>query len=415
MFPSLTPVCMTSIVTGAWPDLHRIPHLVWYDRAERRLVEYGSSLGAVLSAGAIRSLRDTIFTMNERHLSPAAVTVFETLEDAGLTPAAVNTTCYRGRTRHLPTVPGLTPAAFGPRRFFYYNLFESDTTGAPLAIRNRAAGTVDLYAAYVGRWLVTRDGFDFLLYYLSDYDFASHLVGPGEAGAALAASDRAIGALVEAAGGMERFLERYAVMLCSDHGQTRVERSAFLEQPFGELALFRRGNEDWAEVAVTASNRAGMVYRLPRCRETVRSLARRLDGDAAAEVVAFLEEDAAVVRRDGEEVRFAPVKDGWSVDGDEGLLDDPASRQRLWAGLNNPHAGDVLVSAAPGFEFADLAGNTHAGGGSHGSLVAGDSEVPIVLVGVEGEPEGITDLAPLALAHFGIAAAAHARAAERVV
>ena len=45
-FPSLTPVCASSIATGAHPDVHRIPHLVWYDRDERRLVEYGSSFGA---------------------------------------------------------------------------------------------------------------------------------------------------------------------------------------------------------------------------------------------------------------------------------------------------------------------------------------------------------------------------------
>ena len=414
VFPSLTPVCMTSIVTGAWPDVHRIPHLVWYERERRRLVEYGSSFGAVLSAGAIRSLRDTIFTMNERHLSPAAVTVFEALEDAGLTPAAVNTTCYRGRTRHLPIVPGLTPAALGPKRFFYYNLFESDATGAPLAIRNRSAGTVDLYATAVGRWLVTRDGFDFLLYYLSDYDFASHLLGPGETQAALAASDRAIAALVEAAGGMDEFLERYAVVLCSDHGQTRVERAAFLEQPFADLALFRRGNEDWAEVVVTASNRAGMLYRLARCRESVRALAERLDDVPAAEVVAFLEDGQGVARRGGEEVAFAPAEAGWRVSGDESLLDGPASLQRLWAALNNPNAGEVLVSAAPGFEFADLAGNTHAGGGSHGSLVAGDSEVPVVTVGVEGEVESIADVAPLALAHFGVEPPPYARSPERV-
>ena len=31
-FPSLTPVCVSSIATGAHPDVHHIPHLVWYDR-----------------------------------------------------------------------------------------------------------------------------------------------------------------------------------------------------------------------------------------------------------------------------------------------------------------------------------------------------------------------------------------------
>src|SRR4029453_18854104 len=38
-FPSLTPVCASSIATGAHPDVHRIPHLVWYHRDERRLIE----------------------------------------------------------------------------------------------------------------------------------------------------------------------------------------------------------------------------------------------------------------------------------------------------------------------------------------------------------------------------------------
>src|SRR5204862_7602320 len=31
-FPSLTPVCASSIATGAHPDVHHIPHLVWYER-----------------------------------------------------------------------------------------------------------------------------------------------------------------------------------------------------------------------------------------------------------------------------------------------------------------------------------------------------------------------------------------------
>src|SRR6478736_10577789 len=162
VFPSLTPVCLTSIATGAGPGVHHIPSLVWWSRQERRIVEYGSSFAALRAAGLSQSLVDTIFNMNERHLSPDASTVYEALEDAGLVAGAVNITCYRGRHRYLPTVPGLNRAAFGPRRFFFYGLFESDRTGAPFAVRSRRAGSVDAYAAAVGRWLVTRDGFDFL-------------------------------------------------------------------------------------------------------------------------------------------------------------------------------------------------------------------------------------------------------------
>src|SRR6266542_1435956 len=104
-FPSLTPVCASSIATGAHSDVHRIPHLVWYDREERRLVEYGSSFGALVAAGMSRSIVNTIFHMNGRHLGAEAVTVFESLEDAGLETAAINFTCYRGRTVHRTTLP----------------------------------------------------------------------------------------------------------------------------------------------------------------------------------------------------------------------------------------------------------------------------------------------------------------------
>src|SRR5512140_3564611 len=271
-FPSLTPVCLSSIATGAHPDVHRIPHLVWYDRNTRRIVEYGSSFAAARAAGTRRSLLNAVFNMNEQHLGAEAVTVFEALEDAGYTTAAINFTCYRGRVRHAPVVPGVGRPAFGPKRFFFFNLFESDVTGAPLAVFGRSNGSIDAYAAAVGRWLVTRDGFDFLVHYLPDYDFASHAAGPGAAAEALTRSDAAIWALVEAAGGPDEFLERYAVVLCSDHGQTRIERTVRLENWFQD-----------AGVSVTASNRAGMVYRTTKTRQDTRELAARLDAEVGAE------------------------------------------------------------------------------------------------------------------------------------
>ena len=332
--------------------MHRIPHLVWYHRGEGRLVEYGSSFGAVRAAGTRQSLRDTIVNMNAEHLGRDAVTVYEAVEDAGLVPAAVNITCYRGRTPHRPTVPMLRAPVQGPRRFFYYNLFESDVTGAPRAWVNRPAGTVDDYAAAVGRWLVTRDGFDFLLFYLSDYDYASHAHGPDAAHETLARSDAAIGALVEAAGGLDAFLERYALIVCSDHGQTAVEQVAFLQEPFATVE----------GTLVTASNRAGMVYRLDGCRLDERELARRLDGVPAVEVALFREGDSAIARREGEELRFTPTPDGWELHGDAAILDGPDAPARAWSALANPNAGELLVSAAPGWGSPTSADATTSAG-----------------------------------------------------
>ena len=160
-----------------------------------------------------------------------------------------------------------------------------------------------------------------------------------------------------------------------------------------------------------ASNRAGMVYRLPGCRLAARALAERLEDQPAADVVLFREEDAAVAQREGAELRFVRDEDGWRLEGDPAVLDPeryPNGLERSWHALLAATAGDVLVSATEGWELADGGGRHHLGGGSHGSLIAGDSFVPLIVAGLD-EPAlppdpGITDLAPLVLAHFGVPA-----------
>ena len=45
----------------------------------------------------------------------------------------------------------------------------------------------------------------------------------------------------------------------------------------------------------------------------------------------------------------------------------------MWSALQCQTAGNVLLSAAPGYEFVDWGGADHVGGGSHGSLHRSDS------------------------------------------
>src|SRR5262249_26536929 len=108
----------------------------------------------------------------------------------------------------------------------------------------------------------------------------------------------------------------------------------------------------------------------------------------------------AVVERDGEALRFRPgdgVTDRrgarWALNGEVGALaasvedgrfdsaDYPDALARVWSALTAPHAGDFIVSLAPGFEAVDWGGVSHAGGGSHGALLAGDSLGPLLFVG----------------------------------
>ena len=296
-FPSLTPVCLSSLATGAHPDVHGIPHLVWFHRAEERFVEYGSSFSAIRAAGPTRAMRDAVFSMNEEHLSRDAATVFESLEGAGLVTAAVNMVCYRGPARHESTVPGLGRPAFGPSRFFYYNLFESDVTGSPLAIRTRARGSVDEYARR--RRTLARDAGRLrsprLLPSGLRLRVARRRAG-GRRTPPSAAPTRAIGSLLEAAGGPDEFLERYAVLLCSDHGQTRVER---LGPPRGlvlRLPALPPGQRTRRRARRDRLQPGGDGLPPPRLHGR-RARARRASARELGHVVLFRESDSAVAQR----------------------------------------------------------------------------------------------------------------------
>jgi hypothetical protein len=152
-----------------------------------------------------------------------------------------------------------------------------------------------------------------------------------------------------------------------------------------------------------------MVYLDPDRTEAAGEAAALLDGEEAAEVVLYREGADAVARRDGEELRFRPEGPGFRVSGDAAILDHPDGLARSWAALANPNAGELVVSATQGWEFTDLAGSHHAGGGSHGSLVRGDSEIPMLTVGLGPLPGRIVDVAPLLLRHLGVEVPSYAR------
>ena len=147
----------------------------------------------------------------------------------------------------------------------------------------------------------------------------------------------------------------------------------------------------------------------------------------AGSPVAMDERVEAVIEAGGRELRFRPGGRShdrrgahWHIRGDLGALGlerkrgvtsserYPDALGRLWAALTAPHAGDLVVSLEEGWECVDWGGTSHAGGGSHGSLLAGDSLCPLLLVGLEPglaqlrEQWRLCDVAELVRAHFGL-------------
>jgi hypothetical protein len=411
----------------------------WYHRGEERYVEYGSSFPATRAFGVVRSLYDTVYNMNMAHLTRARKTVFEHLDDAGLRTACTTYLIYRGRTRHEPSGASVyrriadavqfRNPVYGARELFYADLFDSRDTGCTSALG--MPGQRDRHTGCVGAYLAEHDLFDFLLFSLPDNDTHSHKLGPDGQVTSIAEADRALERIMHVAGGAEAFLEEHAVIVMSDHSQTTVEEGVNLAQALEEFRVLVPSDPApvEAELAVCPSARSGSVYVLDesRCDELVPRVADALTGLEGVDLLAWREDGSAVVRSGAGELRFRPGTDlrdlrgeGWSVEGEEGALALEVSRDavsseiypdalgRLWSALSSPHAGDVLISAEPGFEFVDWGGADHVGGGSHGSLHRDDSEGVLLMCGLD-VPErrqwSLTDVTPLVLQHFGVPSA----------
>jgi hypothetical protein len=439
-FPSVTPVCAATITTGLGPDAHHIPSMNWYHREEGRYVEYGSSFSASRQFGMLRSLTDTVYRMNAEHLAPDALTVFESLDDADVRTAGTTYLIYRGRYEHevaqdsalsrLVTSTLFRRTVKGPRELFYSDLYASRNTGCRGQLG--LPGARDQHTGCVGTYMVEHDLFDFLLFSLPDNDAYSHRNGPHAQVTSLAAADRQIERLMHAGGGYDQFLAEHAVIICSDHSQATVEASIRLDHAFADFAVATptaRVAGRGGEVALSPAQRSAMVYVLdPDEREQV--LARSLEVVCDLEGVdlaMWMDGGQAVIRGRRGELRFAPGDDvvdtrgvGWALDGSPAVLraevqdgrllctEYPDPLTRVWSALHCDNAGELLLSAAPGYEFVDWGGSDHVGGGSHGSLHRSDSLATLLWCG-DGLPArdareqwSLRDIAPMIRAHFGV-------------
>ncbi|HEY5051949.1 MAG TPA: hypothetical protein VII45_00915, partial [Solirubrobacterales bacterium] len=204
---------------------------------------------------------------------------------------------------------------------------------------------------------------------------------------------------------------------------------------------------DAAQLAVSPTGRAAHIYLLPgeSPRAEHPDVLRRLTETEGVDLTCWLEGpdgrplrrldpgmpagggEVAVIERPGARLRFRPGGktvdlrgQNWKVDGELGVLearvDDgllrsdayPDPLARVWSALTSPHAGDFIVSLTEGFEAVDWGGVTHVGGGSHGGLGAGDSNVPLLFVGCgpatadDRDQWALRDVAPVIREHFGL-------------
>ena len=433
VFPSITPPATAAIVTGEPPVGSGIYGHAWYNEAEDRIVVYGAMTETVITSGPLQVLHNNVWRMNRDDLY--ADTLFEALHALGVEGACVNYPIRRGPYRHrlrmrtLESVANmgelLDTTVAGPREYYMGDLFYSRDLGlhgrkGSGGLR-RQVGINDEYAAKVGAMLLKEGAEPFTLVYFFEGDSVAHHEGIAAQRRYVGILDGYIREMFEAGGGMDRVLEDYAVLVVSDHGHTPLlperryvwlgsilkRRTAvgararlgpgvrMLAVPNGRAALvYLGGTEEWEEVIEDLLDRRGV------------DLAAREDGGWV------------VVRKAESELRFRPgtgpadpAGRSWELAGDLGALDlriskdalgygdYPDALERLWGSVRSPRAGDVILSAAPGYTFGEVNGNFHKES-DHGSLHADDSRVFSIGLGLPA-PRRITDIVPTLLAHFG--------------
>ena len=313
----------------------------------------------------------------------------------------------------------------GPKDYYLGDLFYSRDLGlhgrrGSGGLR-RQVGINDEYAAKVGAILLEEKAEPFTLVYFFEGDSLAHHEGIAAQRRYVGTLDGYVTQMFAAGGGVDRVLDDYAVLVVADHGHTPLlpeRRYVGLDGILNQrAAVGARSRLGWrVRVLAVPNGRAALLYLGEEVdRERV---IEDLIGRRGVDLAAYEDDGWGVVRRVGREIRFRPG-DGpadpagrsWELVGDPGSLDlevsgdtlrygdYPDALERLWGSVRSPRAGDVVLSASPGYTFGEVNGNFHKES-DHGSLHADDSTVFSIGLGLPA-PRRITDIAPTLLAHFG--------------
>ena len=453
IFPSITHAALSSLVTGVYPDQHGVLGSHWYVTDQQEVAYFSADLSYVFQKGLGNHLYDFIVKLNQQYLNAETPTLFEQADAHGIPSAAINYLLFRGPKTYdirmpwmlqlLPELPAEVTLQ-GPAQFIMGSL-QGDPESMKATVKKRDIfnwfGLHDSNTVDILKQLADNNDFPPLtVAYFPVNDEVCHRIGPNKAHHELGALDHQLHEFIEKFGGLEPFLEQFVFIITGDHSQSAVladeqEAAIDLVDCLSGYSLAPVGQpwSDGDELMICTNMRAAQIYIHPEANGIeVADLADRLLQDKRIDQVFWPETAASPTRRtigcsqNGRLIfwphvnnRHSPMGvdrygNGWSWEGELGVVngrlqdgqlifpDYPNAFERLNNVLYHPNAGNLWLTAKPGYEFIAESIDSHAGGGSHGSLHLVDSQAPLI---VAGAPEGFTipthprliDIAPLCI------------------
>ncbi|BFH14043.1 hypothetical protein J6TS7_17970 [Paenibacillus dendritiformis] len=423
-----------SLVTGTFPDQHRIPGLIWYDPETKEIVNYINGWKCIKKLGLSKCAQHVLFNLNEKHLSTQVSTIFEELYRRGKTSASINAIVHRSVKRHAISLPLLMNVSTG-FRFRNSSTLGPDvmTLGAmvdseinkniprPMRGYKQKCGINDAYAAHAVKAMIQSNQLpDFMLVYFPDNDHEVHKKNPAHAEEALIRVDRHIQEILNAFDSWEEAVNQCVFIVTSDHGQTRIgneERfNIDLDLLLDSFRVLQLGEKVGSHHDLVVCNNERMAYVYPLRIDKLAKIIEILSSESRIDLIAWKEKGQVTVKEGGSGRIMQYQPDGpytdsygsaWTITGEEAVVDLRIQEQeiqygdypdvlaRLYGALHSQDVPMIVITARPRYEFKSRFYPVHLNGGSHGSLHKYDSDIPLIVAGTSHgvkEPPRLVDL-----------------------
>lgn len=421
-FPTMSVNIDTTILTGTYCNEHQLPGLVWFNSKEKRLINYGSSIRELWKLGLSRSLEDTLFHMNNNHISKKVKTIHEELENKGKISASINALVYRGNTVHDYKFPKLLTwftsfpkdqLVLGPKVFSYGSLKKISPSKKFQQFWQKF-GFNNSFSAQELTYLIENNQLpSFTIVYFPDLDQSVHKHGRMDV-KGIVKVDQQLQKIFNAYDSWEEALQQNIWITIGDNGQAWIESDRSmalidLRKIFGgyHVMKLKEGVRPEDQMVLAVNQRMSYIYTLGTNTLPIKKLVQAVEKDERIDVIAWKEGSNIKVRSGVKkgELRYCmngdfidPYNQLWSTEGDLELLnisindkqicygDYPDALARINSSLRSHEGNFIIVSAKPGYEFIGEGSPAHVGGASHGGLHQQDSLVPMIVNGTHSVP-----------------------------
>lgn len=420
-YPTMSVTIDSTLLTGTYPDQHKVPGLIWFKEDENRMISYGSGIREIWNNGVGDVVKDSVVHLNKSHLSKEVQTIHEELASRKLQSASINGLLYRGSFDHQLNVPklismtNLLPKEIeikGPTLFSLGALSQYNPANNRHKFVWDRMGINNDFTANEIKYLIEQKKLPpFTLAYFPDPDALIHKHGPDNL-KGIEKADQALQDILNSYSTWEEAIQEVTWIILGDSGQSSIneakETSLIDLNKSLKNYTFWDGKEKLGQLAIAINERMAYIYVNDQNVE-LSEIVNILKQDERIGFIAWKDDQTnhVVSPLSDDELTFSPkglyiddYKQSWQLDGNTSILDlkvtnegriqyqdYPDALARLHGALHAQEGHVIIVDAKPSYEFIEEHSHDHAGGGAHGSLHKVDSVVPMIVTGTNELPE----------------------------